>query len=392
VSTLTFGRLDDERDIPALARMLNLAFTMPLDRIDAWLRLGGIENVRVLRDGTEPVATLMRIPMGQFFGGRSVPMMGVAAVAVAPEARGRGLARRLMQDAVAEMHDEGCPISCLYPSTQTLYRQIGYEQAGHRFLTHIPLATIDVRERAPSVVALDESHEHAVEACYTAFAATQDGWLDRSRLGWAGVRERRGERYHGFGVERDGRLDGYLYLAQRVKPETGRHDLVLSDLAFLSAAAGRRLLGFLADFATIGDDAVVAGGPHHPLVWLLGQQRYEMRFKNYWMVRLIDVRKALEARGYSPTVSTQVSLELSDDLLAGNRGRILLTIEGGHASAKPGGSGEVRIDVSALAALWTGFATPKQLVVVGAIDGPDEALAHLAAAFAGGTPAMNDMF
>jgi predicted acetyltransferase len=392
VNTFTFGRLEDESEIPSLTRLLGLAFTMPPEGADAWLRRGGLENVRILREGTAPVAMLMRIPMGQFFGHRSVPMVGIAAVAVAPEARGRGVARRLMQDAVTEAHAEGWPISCLYPSTQSLYRQIGYEQAGHRFLVRIPLADIDVRERGLPVVALGDVDQPAVEACYSSFAASQDGWLDRSRFGWMGVRERRGERYHGFGVQSEDRLDGYLFFTQRVKPESGRHDLILSDLTLLTPSAGRRLLGFLADFATIGDDAVFAGGPHHPLLWIQGQQRYTISFKNYWMIRLTDVRRALETRGYALTVSTEVSLDVSDDLLPANRGRIVLTIEGGSARVRSGGKGEVRIDVRSLAALWSGFSTPAQLRIVGAIEGGDQALAALEGAFAGGAPAMNDMF
>jgi predicted acetyltransferase len=392
VSAITFGRFHDDNELPALARLLNLAFGMPREGAEGWVRLAGLENLRLLREGKTVVAMLVRIPMGQFFGGVSVPMVGIAAVAVAPEARGRGLGRRLMQDAVSEMHSEGWPISCLYPSTQALYRQIGYEQAGHRFLTRLPLAHIDARERGEPVVSLDDFDRSEIEACYRDFAAVHDGWLDRSAFGWAGVRERRGERYHGFGVESAGRLEGYIFLTQRTKPETGRHDLVVSDVAFRTPAAGRRLLGLAADFATIGDDLVLSGGPWHPLVWLLGQQRYTVTFKNYWMLRLTDVRRALEARGYAPSVRIDVGLEVADGLIGANHGRSLLRVEGGCARVEAGGHGEVRLDVRALAALWSGFATPAQLRGVGAIEGPEDALAALGGVFAGGTPAMNDMF
>jgi predicted acetyltransferase len=319
-------------------------------------------------------------------------MLGIAAVAVAPEARGRGLARRIMQEALVEIHEDGWPISCLYPSTQSLYRQVGYEQAGHRFMTRVPLAQIDVRDRQDRLVALDESHQPAVLACYEAFASSLDGWLDRGTFGWLAVRERRGERYSGFGIGSREHLDGYTFFTQRVRPETGRHDLVLSDVAFRTPAAGRRLLGFLADFATIGDDLVFAGGPHHPLHWLLGQQRHTVTFKNYWMLRMVDVPRALAARGYPPGLRARVSLEVNDDLIGANHGRHVLTVEDGRGHVEAGGDGSVRIGVRALAALWSGFVTPAQLRLVGAIEGTGDATAALGAAFAGGTPAMSDMF
>ncbi len=63
--------------------------------------------MRLLREGGTDVACALRVPMGQFFGGRSVAMMGVAGVAVAPEARGRGLATRVMQEVLREAREEG---------------------------------------------------------------------------------------------------------------------------------------------------------------------------------------------------------------------------------------------------------------------------------------------
>jgi predicted acetyltransferase len=52
----------------------------------------------------------------------------------------------------------------------------------------------------------------------------------------------------------------------------------------------------------------------------------------------------------------------------------------------------VRIEARTLAALWSGFATPEQLGLLGAIEGSAAALSVLGAVFASGTPAMSDMF
>src|SRR5690606_34027440 len=141
-----------------------------------------------------------------------------------------------------------------------------------------------------------------------------DGMLDRGPYVWGRIRKFRDETYHGFGVrDSEGRLDGYVFLTQRRKPESGRHDVILSDLVFLNGAAGRRLLGFLADFQTIGDDLVFAAGPAHPALMLLGQQRYRIEFKGYWMIRVVDAAAALQARGYAGT--GKVGVEIDDDLI-----------------------------------------------------------------------------
>jgi predicted acetyltransferase len=394
VSESTYGQLQGEEELPEVGRLVSHAFAGPVEGAMEWLRAAGLHHLRVLREGGSPVASLLRIPMGQFFGGKSVPMMGVAGVAVAPEVRGRGLARRLMQEALREMHAEGWPISALYPSTQALYRQVGYEQAGHRFMIRVPLTQIDVRERSAEVTALREGSTSAVEDCYRAFASSQHGWLDRGEYCWARVREMRGERYHAFGVPgQDGRegLDGYAFFAQRRK-DSGRHDLIVSDVAFRTPHAGRRLLGLFADFATVGDELVLHGGPHHPLLWLLGQQRYTITLRDFWMLRITDVTRALEARGYATPVRAEVHVAIQDGLIDANARRFILRVEGGRGGVQPGGSAEVRLGANALAALWSGFATPAQLRVLGAIEGPDSALEALSGIFASGTPSMTEMF
>ena len=70
--------------------------------------------------------------MRQWWCGRAVPMAGVAGVKVAPEDRGRGIARRLMAALLAEVAARGYPLSVLYPATVPLYRSLGWELAGTR--------------------------------------------------------------------------------------------------------------------------------------------------------------------------------------------------------------------------------------------------------------------
>src|SRR5256885_9520031 len=55
--------------------------------------------------------------LGQFFGGRAVPMGGVASVAVAPEHRGRGYASAIVQAMLPAMRARGEAIATLSPAT-----------------------------------------------------------------------------------------------------------------------------------------------------------------------------------------------------------------------------------------------------------------------------------
>src|SRR5262245_35632767 len=97
----TPDREDELRDLGAIQAW---AFAFPPPDAEAWLARAGHENVRVLRRGREVLGGLLLVPMGQFFGRRSVPMVGIAGVAVAPDRRRAGLGATLCRETVRELH------------------------------------------------------------------------------------------------------------------------------------------------------------------------------------------------------------------------------------------------------------------------------------------------
>ncbi len=392
MSTTRYEGLDPGRDLGAVLRLLNHAFATPTDAGERWIGSMGVEHVRVLRTARGVEACLVRIPMGQYFGGRSVPMLGVAGVAVAPESRGRGLAREIMRELVAEGAREGTAISTLYPSTQALYRQVGYEAAGHRHQVRIAATHIGVRERGGEVVALGGGHEGDVRAGYARFAAKFDGMLDRGEYAWSRVRDFRGTLYTGFGVVGEGGLAGYVYLHQRRNPETMRQDLLVSDFVFDGAWAGRRLWGFLADFATVADEVRFFGGAWHPALHLLDQQRQRVEFGNYWMTRVLDAPAAFAARGYAPGLDAEIQLEINDDLVDANTGRWVLRVRDGRGTLERGGRGEVRLGPRGLAACFSGLVSGPALEACGLAEGDGARLALLGGMLATGSPWMVDFF
>lgn len=385
-------------------RNLALAFGGTPEGADAYIDLVGHDGMRVLDDANgRLVASLARIDMGQWFGGRSVPMAGIAAVAVPPESRGGKHALRMMQACMRELAAERVALSCLYASTQPLYRQVGFEQAGSRFETRVALRTLTEGTRDLPIEPLDSAEwarTGAVDArvveCYRAFARRHNGSLDRGPFIWRRVCRNREQAFDGFAVVPDGpggAVEGYLFLTQ-LRALTGRHDIALSDLAFTSERAGHRLVGLLRDFASINVTATVPGGPCHALSPLLRQQWLEVTMRDYWMIRIVDVVEAIRARGFAQSVRTDVVLDLEDQLLPGNSGRWRLRVEGGEGSLErsttPGPA--TRISMRGLASLYSGFLGPHQLAALGLASGPDSELSKLEGAFAGGAPWMTDAF
>ncbi|HEV8550279.1 MAG TPA: GNAT family N-acetyltransferase [Polyangiaceae bacterium] len=380
------GSLAGEAELLGLCRILGWAFGFEAGDARIWLDHGGLEHVRVARRGGVLAGGLLQIPMGQWFGGRSVTMLGVAGVGVAPEARGERVALTLMLETLREARARGVALSSLYPATVTLYRAAGYELAGSRFRHSAELKTLPTERGPLRVVPLEPGDVSHVESLYRRAAAGQTGFLDRAPYIWQRARgTRKGELHPAFGVHGPSGLEGYAYVSQR-GPDDAR-ELVVHDFVAATPAAAARLLAFFADHRSTVKSLVFMGASPNPLVLAAKERLFKVELSFTWMLRVISVEAALLARGYPP-IDTAVDLELVDRTLPENSGRYRLEVSGGIAQVTRGGSGAVRLDERALAALYSGYLTPAAL----ALDGDAASLARLAVLFAGPPPAMSDFF
>lgn len=395
---MEYRGVESDAEVAAYARVLSHSFGRSEADSQTWISKCDRSSIRVMKCGGDVSAGLILFEKGQFWGGRSVPMVGVGAVGVMPESRGRSLATRMMVEALREMRGKGFALSALYPATQKLYRSVGYEQAGHRWEARVPLGKIDVRERSLEVRAMTEMDIGAVRSIYAQAARAHAGNLDRIGINWDRIERpppTRTEAARGFVVVEPGSRSvvGYVYLSQTMV-EGGKHDVQVQDMAAATPGAARRLWAFLAGYATMGVDAVWHTGPMHPMLMLLSEQPYRLRFMHHWMIRVVDVEKALTARGYSAGVDTSFMLSVRDEVLPENTGvyRIRVRESKAEVTREAGVQSDridiVRVDACGLACLYSGTT----LGQVGIVEGTAEAIGRAEGAFAGPTPWMTDMF
>lgn len=391
MSAIEIVRQPSEAELQRYAEIICDTFAVGREHGMDYLRLAGLANVRILRRGRDVAGGLVLLPKGQYFGGVAVPMVGIAAVAVDPAFRGGRAGSMLMRATVEELHAQGVPISTLYPATVKLYRWAGYEIAGMDLEVSTPGRRLDVRDRTLEMRPATNADDAAIRACYETWAAQHAGNLQRTDFHWRRLRESREAPVLGHVVTEDGRIVGYAY-TKTVAAADKLNDLHVPCLAATTPAALRRLLTLLSDFKTIRRNVIFRAGPADPLLLPLSEWPFEVRGRTPWMVRLIDVPKALAARGYSPAINVELHLTVRDDVLPSNDGRIVLRIRDGRGTVEPGGRGSLTFDVRGLAALYTGFAAPQTLVATQRAEGPADELAQAASAFAGPMPWMRDDF
>lgn len=389
---LDYGPLARAGDEDALREILTQSFHFPADK---WARFAdriGRDNLRLLRRRGKVVAGLGFYPMGQWFGGRSVPAWGVCAVGVAAEARGGGAAADLMTGFLREVRGRGIALSTLYPSTQTLYRKVGYEQAGVRQQYEIRAKDIAMRDRELEAYEVDVNGVERLRAPYRELAMRTNGLLDRNAALW----ERLADPYDGspvraFAVGSENALRGYLVF-QQVAAERGSYDLAVRDFIACEAAVVRRLWTLLADHRSLAETVRWYGPGVEPLLLHLAEQEAKPRACLRWMLRIVDLQAALAGRGYPRRAAGRLALEVVDPLLPENTGRVALEVEGGRARVTAADHVDLTIDVSSLATLYSGMWTAAQLRAHGRLSGAEEAIAVADALFAGPEPWMAEMF
>jgi predicted acetyltransferase len=378
-------RVATEADRKNLQRILGHCFGFPPDDVPEWFARAGHENVRACGD----IGGLIVVPMGQYFGGRSVPTTGIAGVGITPDARGGGIATKMMTEVLREIRASGVALSSLYPATVPLYRGVGYARAGARYEIEVAPRAAATRSRDLRIERIERGEEDMdVRAVYARFGARRQGFLDRGPYIWGRIFRPRKGHHEGFKVMSDRGCEGYVVVAHKMGD--GESDVNVADFVALSLPAASRLLDLLAGYGSIATTIRWHGAAPDLLTSAIPDRRHSVTLTEFWMLRICDVERALSARGYA--ANGALDLEVVDDVLPENSGRFRLQVQGGRATVDRGGQGTLKIDVRGLASLYSGFHDARTLVDLGELEAKDDAVAAADALFAARAPAMSDFF
>jgi len=308
-------------------------------------------------DGDRLLGTVMTLGFVQTWGGRPVPCGGVSGVAVAPEARGRGAARRMLAESLRRMAERGEVVSALYPTTASLYRSVGYEVVGWFEKRRFPTAEVAAGDGLDWRAA---PHDDPVAlALHDRMSAGHDGWFRSDPTWWAYV-TRRAAREEGTNrYTYVGRRDGddvavVRYRYERTTSDAAMYDLEAEVVAATDHAALRAALGLLAGHGTTAG-TIRTALPAALLAPHLPQLQRAVQVEGWpWMLRLVDPVAAVAARGFPSSVRGRVDLALADDVLPANAGPHVLEVDGGEGRLVRGGSGAVAVSAQDLAVLYGG--------------------------------------
>jgi predicted acetyltransferase len=383
-------------------------------KVDEYVERTGPGEFRVVEADGELTSALRLDRQAQWWLGRALPSAQVLQLATPPQHRGAGHGARLLAGLLEELHADGVPLATLTPSNFPFYRGAGFEVAGswtwyEARAEHLPKRTAPYRARP---VSLEDPAELA--AVYRRVAPSRHGALDRDERFWEQVARRSKDKtMAAFVLDGPDGPAGWAVATLEFRPEPAPFQtrIEIADWGCLPGADAA-LFALFAGYASMNGMVAWSGpDPDPAAIYALEDNFARLTDRWHWMLRLVDLPAALQARPWPAGVGGQVSLRVEDPACPWNTGtwRLELANGQGRVERAPGsepGSGSpsagARVpgsssaesdpaapaaDIRGLASLFTGFATPDDLLRIGLLRGFDPgAVELLRAAFASPRP------
>jgi predicted acetyltransferase len=376
-------------------------------------RFGGIEELVVAERAGEIVAQAYLFPLEAWFGGRAVRVGAIASLGVAPEVRGQGVGTALLHHLHVASDVRGDALTMLYAFRQRFYARLGYGTTSSRRRLVIDPSSMPASWRGLARAHVRRARgedKDAMRSAYARSAARTSGCLTRSDKLWNRLLAR--ERRQFFvadrpGTDGAGRVAGYVAFELVQNEEHAATKLVVDEIAADDDATRLALLGALSALRDqvvaieleVGDDDPLERalldsdgrrhGTHtveHDLGTIVGGP----------MVRIEDLPRAIEARGYAADGSLDLVVHAGegDTNGAGEEIAVSVRVAGGRAqvSAARGAAAALRTTRAGLASILYGALRPSDAVRLGLADADARTVGRADAVFAMSPVAPMDAF
>lgn len=342
--------------------------------------LGTIDDLWLAIDRGEIVGHAFLFRTEAFFGGRPVPIAAIASVGVAPEARGRGVASGLLDHLHREAASRGAAIALLHAFRHAFYARHGYApvstSARWAFAPEsVPDAWLRAF-RAADARSPRGGETAALEALYERAALAKTGWIRRPRALWDA--KWLDERNHVVVVGPPDAPRGYASFVYDQVEGHARTSIAVEEIVAIDAEARRILFGFFAAQRDQVTEVELELDVDDPFAFALvdpdrrrhGTARVEHAVGTITtgpMVRILDLDRALRARGY--LYDTRSRARLGDRSLS-------LKAAGGVVAIEETNAVEVEIDAALVASVLFGALSPSAAAAIDGARGAASALAN----------------
>lgn len=271
-------------------------------------------DTRVALRGGHVVAGGLGLLVPQFFGGRPVPSACMASGCVAPEERGRHLAVHMLTERIRPLQERGAVLATLWTTSTGYAHREGWEAPAQVFTWSVPT---DELKRSFDVGDFEITHgaSQQTRLLQRELAARWNGPMLRPEW-WDGWKQDK----HGLASYRFNlpgqKPAGLLSLAYSQHPTDGTH-VVVHDFWADNDRVTAAMFAFLgrhnSRIRTV--EFQRTGLPPHPLL-LHNLHRFgsaTAQSWHPWMLRVLDLKGAVRARGWPDDLDMTIPVEVGAD-------------------------------------------------------------------------------
>ena len=291
------------------------------------------------------VGCLRITPFEIYSRGVKMPMAGIAAVAVQPEARRRGIAETLMEEALRKMYEMDYSISMLFPFKHHFYEKFGYAYVGSLAQYEFAPSNVSNFQERSHVRAFSKPDKNKLKRVLTQDLQTHGSFtIQRNDAFWDMIVL---PKFKDTYVYDDGELKGYVAFELYKEPVpsfglSGETVVNIKELVGLDAAAHRGLWGFTGALGEQVAKIKFLAPADYPLHLFLREPReidYRRLFFEYksfstlasgFMLRVINVPEALGNLHHSVETPADFFVKINDGNLPQNSRVFNLHIHGGE--------------------------------------------------------------
>lgn len=372
-------------DAAAVARLLSMAFGFDARRATEYIEHAGPGGFYAMRGPSGGLVACSALLMtSHSIGGSDVPAANIAHVAIAPEARGSGLARPLVEALCCEAGARGASMVSLFGSARPVYRKCGFELAGSEIVYEAETAALPSRTQVEFFAI--EPGDLRLRSAYASKKKMEPGHLARAEVHWKELFRQPTDALAIYAAGDAKAFQAYVVI-DASDPET----LLVRDWHAAGGGMAEALLCFLGRFRSVYPKVSWHGGPDDELVAAMPDKGWRLAHQEEWLARILDPVAALGQRGYAVRqaafnlriVEPSHCVDIRVDLSNGRMKALASSADGLPV---------VTVEAPFFASLFTGFASASRLMRRGRLSGPPETVQTCDLVFAGPKPWVAEHF
>lgn len=278
----------------------------------------------------EGVGGYAQLDLTIWFEQQEFPVMGIAAVAVAPHRRGQRIARLMLEHALAMGWEQNLPLMALYPFQHGFYRKLGWAWVEQMHQYRVSARHMPVFRERSQIFPYHADDQPSLQSVYDQAACCHNGWFRRQPWQWES-RLKPGKGREIYCYRNDNELTGYVILQFTHLTPQSALVVVVQEWVALSAEAYRGILGFLASLRDQVSTIVWNTFSEDPFPHLLQEQRRDPALASDsfefglvhkfgeigggFMWRLVDLKRAFELRPIRADEPFAITFQVTDPVL-----------------------------------------------------------------------------